>query len=121
MDTALAADVLKEAIEQYGAPEIVDTDQGSRYISHEHIKLLKANSIGISTNGKGRSIDNIAVERFFGTSKYDDIYIRDYCTINEPRKGIGKYVDFYDRKRFHSASNYRKPTNVYRQGMKKAA
>ena len=72
-------------------------------------------------NGKGRSIDNIAIERFFRTLKYDDIYIQDDSTINELRTGIGSYIDFYGNKRFHSALDYQKPMNVYRKGLDRAA
>lgn len=78
MDTSLVTDVLKEAIEKYDIPVIFNSDQGSQYTSHEHTELLKKHNIQISMNGKGRSIDNIAIERFFRTLKYDEIY------INEP-------------------------------------
>lgn len=121
MDTAPVADVPKEALERYGPPEIVNTNRGSQYASHEHINLPKTNGIRISTNGKGRSIDSIAVERFFRTLKYDDIYIQDCNNITELRRGIGKYIDFYNHKRFHSALGYRKPMNVYRQGLDRTA
>ncbi len=87
MDTALVSDVLKEAIDQYGKPEIFNSDQGSQYTSREHTGILKAQKIHISMNGKGRSIDNIAIERFFRTLKYDDIYINDYRSIKELRTG----------------------------------
>lgn len=121
MDTTLVTDVLKDAMEHYGVPEIVNTDQGSQYTSHDHVKLMKSNGIQVSMNGKGRSIDNIAIERFFRTLKYDDIYIQDYSTISELRKGINSYIDFYNNKRFHSALDYQKPMKVYRQGLNQAA
>lgn len=121
MDTALVTDVLKDAIDRFGTPDIFNTDQGSQYTSYDHIKLLKANGIQISMNGKGRSIDNIAVERFFRTLKYDEIYLQEYNDIKELHKGIDRYIDFYNNKRFHSALDYQKPMNVYRQGMNQAA
>lgn len=71
MDTALVTDVLKEAIERYGTPDIFNSDQGSQYTGFEHTSLLKRNGIQISMNGKGRSIDNIAIERFFRTLNMD--------------------------------------------------
>lgn len=78
MDTFLATDVLKAAIDRYGTPEIFNTDQGSQYTSYYHTDILKQNNIKISMNGKGRSIDNITIERFFRTLKYENIYITDY-------------------------------------------
>ena len=121
MDTVLVTDVLKEAIDRFGKPEIFNSDQGSQYTSKEHTDLLKTHGIQISMNGKGRSIDNIAIERFFRTLKYDEIYITDYKNIRHLQAGIEKYMKFYNFKRFHSALNYKKPMNVYLMGMKKAA
>ena len=121
MDTALVTDVLKEAIEQYGKPEIFNTDQGSQYTSKEHTGILKSHKITVSMNGKGRSIDNIAIERFFRTLKYDEIYITDYRSIRDLKKGVERYMNFYNFNRFHSALDYQKPMNVYRKELKLAA
>ena len=121
MDTALATDVLKDAIGKYGTPDIFNTDQGSQYTSFEHTNLLKQNNIQISMNGKGRSIDNIAIERFFRTLKYDEIYINEYASISDLRKGIERYINFYNFDRFHSSLDYDKPMNVYLKGVKKIA
>jgi len=121
MDTALVTDVLKEAIFNYGTPEIYNSDQGSQYTSKEHTGILKNHKIQISMNGKGRSIDNIAVERFFRTLKYDDIYINDYRNIKDLRTGIDHFMNFYNFNRFHSALNYQKPMNVYQSEVLKAA
>ena len=119
MDTALVTDVFKEAIQKYGRPKVFNSDQGSQYTSHEHTQLLKAHDIQISMNGKGRSIDNIAIERFFRTLKYDEIYINDYQNVAELRNGINKFMHFYNFNRFHSALGYKKPMNVYLEGVKK--
>ena len=121
MDTALATDVLQNAIAKYGTPDILNTDQGSQYTSFEHTNLLKRNNIQISMNGKGRSIDNIAIERFFRTLKYDEIYINEYASISDLRLGIDRYINFYNFERFHSSLNYEKPMNVYLKGVEKSA
>lgn len=121
MDTILATDVLQDAINQYGAPEIFNSDQGSQYTSYHHTDLLKANNIRVSMNGKGRSIDNIAIERFFRTLKYENIYISDYQSVKELKQGVRDYMNFYNFNRFHSALNYQKPMNVYLQEMKRVA
>ena len=64
-------------------------------------------------NGKGRSIDNIIIERFFRTLKQSDIYITDYQTIKELKEGIKAFIHKYNFKRFHSSLNYQKPMNIY--------
>ena len=119
MDSSLAVDVLNDAMSKYGTPKIFNSDQGSLYTSRQHTQTLKDNGIQISMNGKGRSIDNIAIERFFRTLKYGAIYISDYKSISELKEGVAKYIDKYNFRRFHSALNYEKPMNVYLGGMRK--
>ena len=82
-------------------------------------------------NGKGRGIDmkrsgipqhseeHIAIERFFRTLKYSNIYISDYNSICELKEGLKNYIHKYNFQRFHSALNYQKPMNVYLEGMRK--
>ncbi len=119
MDASLVVDTLKEAIAIYGTPKIVNSDQGSQYRSKEHIRLLEENGIQISMNGKGRSIDNIAIERFFRTLKYDEIYLNEYKDAKELKRGVARFIEFYNCRRFHSSLGYKKPMNVYLEGMKK--
>lgn len=121
MDTLLAGTVLKDAIDKYGTPDIFNTDQGSQYTSYHHTDILKSHNIKISMNGRGRSIDNIAIERFFRTLKYENIYITDYQSIKELKTGISSYIHFYNHNRFHSALDYDKPMNVYLNEMKSVA
>lgn len=121
MDASISVDVLESAIRAHGVPCIFNSDQGSQYTSDKHIKLLKKHNIRISMNGKGRSIDNIAIERFFRTLKYEDIYLNNYQSIRELRAGIDKYMNFYNYDRFHSSLGYEKPMNIYRKDIKIAA
>ncbi len=113
MDGTLVTDILKEALNKYQAPQIFNSDQGSQYTSNDHIQILKDYNIQISMNGKGRSIDNIVIERFFRTLKYNCIFINDYQNIGELKEGINDYISKYNYQRFHSSIGYKKPMNVY--------
>lgn len=113
MDSALVTGVLNEAIHKHGVPQIFNSDQGSQYTSNEHTKILIDNNIQISMNGKGRSIDNIAIERFFRTLKYDCIFINDFKNVKELKEGISEYMNKYNYRRFHSSIGYQKPMDVY--------
>jgi putative transposase len=121
MDATLATDVLKMALSKYPKPKIFNSDQGSQYTSYEHTQILKSHNIKISMNGKGRSIDNIIIERFFRTLKQSNIYISDYQTIKELKEGIKTFIHKYNFKRFHSSLNYQKPMNVYLSFIQKTA
>jgi len=117
MDISLTTSILKDALSKYPKPQIVNTDQGSQYTANEHVNILVKNGISISMDAKGRSIDNICIERFWRSIKYEDIYVQGYSTINEARKGIGKYMSKYNQERLHSAIDYSTPNEVYSKAM----
>lgn len=121
MDTLLVTDVLQDALSKYPAPCIFNSDQGSQYTSRDHTEILRKNNIQISMNGKGRSIDNIVIERFFKTLKYNCIFINDFMGIKDLRDSIGNYITKYNFHRFHSSIGYQKPMNVYLNYLQKAA
>jgi putative transposase len=117
MDLSLTTGVLKEALSLYPKPEIFNTDQGSQYTAHEHIKILIDNNISISMDGKGRATDNIAIERFWRSLKYEDVYLNSYSTIKEARIGIGEYIKTYNTQRLHQSLGYATPDEVYYKGV----
>ncbi len=122
MDVRLTTSVLEDALSKYPKPQILNSDQGSQYTATEYIKILKENSILISMDGKARSIDNIAIERFWRSIKYEDIYLNSYSTIKEARKGIREYMKIYNSVRLHSAIDYQTPDEVYfNKSFKRAA
>jgi putative transposase len=64
-------------------------------------------------NGKGRSIDNIAIERFWRTIKYEEIYLNDYKSMRELRYSIDNYIIKYNSRRLHSALGNKTPNEIY--------
>ena len=113
MDVELCARPLREAIEKYGPPEILNSDQGSQLTSLEYTNISKENGIRISMNSKGRALDNVFIERFFRSLKYEDIYLKKYETLSEAKEGIEKYFDFYNSERGHQSLDYKTPDEVY--------
>lgn len=79
IDVSLTTGVLKEALALYPKPEIFNTDQGSQYTAKAHIDILKKHEIKISMDGVGRATDNICIERFWRTIKYEEIYLNEYA------------------------------------------
>jgi len=113
MDITLVTSVLKEALALYPAPEIFNTDQGSQYTAKAHVNILKKHAIKISMDGVGRATDNICIERFWRSIKYEEIYLNEYKNIKVLNRAIEKYMDSYNRKRLHSAIDYKTPNEVY--------
>ncbi len=112
-DTAWCLRVLSEALEDYGKPEIFNTDQGSQYTSNAFTALLASNGIKISMDGVGRALDNVFIERFWKTVKYEDFYIREYTDLKQLKTGIGNYLKFYNQGRIHQSLDYEIPDEIY--------
>ncbi len=106
-------EALEEAISRYGAPEIVNTDQGSQFTGSEFIDVLKRRNIAISMDGKGCWRDNVFIERFWKTLKYEEVYLRAYDTVSEARASIARYIGFYNGRRPHTALADRTPDAAY--------
>jgi len=117
MDTKLTTDLLNDALSRYPKPEIFNTDQGSQYTAQAHVDILKKHGIRISMDGKGRSIDNICIERFWRTIKYEEIYLNDYKSMSELRYSIDNYIVKYNSRRLHSAIGNKTPNEVYDAAM----
>lgn len=113
MTAEWCASITKEAILTYGKPEIINSDQGSQFTSEVHTKLLKDNEIQISMDGKGRAIDNIFIERFWRTIKYEDIYFKTYENGLSLYLGVEKFMHFYNTKRKHQSLNNIAPIDLY--------
>jgi putative transposase len=115
MDITLTTRVLNEALAFYPKPEIFNTDQGSQYTAKAHIDILKKHDIKISMDGKGRATDNICIERFWRTIKYEEIYLNEYKNMKSLNLAIEKFINVYNQKRLHSAIDYKTPNEVYYQ------
>ena len=115
MDISLVKTVLNEALALYPKPEIFNTDQGSQYTAKAHVEILKKHNIKISMDGKGRATDNICIERFWRSIKYEEIYLNEYKNIKALNRAIEKYMYAYNKKRLHSAIGYKTPNEVYYQ------
>ncbi|MCP4437557.1 MAG: IS3 family transposase [Aureispira sp.] len=75
MDAYWCKELLNQAVEKYGKPAILNTDQGSQYTSNLYVDAVKAHGIRLSMDGKGRCIDNVFIERLWWSVKYEDAYI----------------------------------------------
>jgi putative transposase len=113
MEVEFCLEAVEEALAMYGRPEIFNTDQGSQFTSAEFIGVLRDNAIAISMDGKGSWRDNVFVERLWRSVKYEEVYLRAYDSVGEARASIGRYLNFYNRKRPHSSLDARTPDRAY--------
>jgi putative transposase len=94
-------------------PEIFNTDQGVQFTCREFVSCLETNGIKISMDGKGRAIDNVFVERFWRSVKYEEIYPKGYETLKDVRGGLKNYIQFYNELRPHQGLGNRTPSEIY--------
>jgi putative transposase len=113
MDTSFCIEALDEALSQYGKPEIFNTDQGSQFTSEAFTGRLKEEGIQISMDGKGRWCDNVFVERFWRSLKYEQVYLHAYESAGEARSKIACYIEFYNSRRPHSSLGAQTPDQIY--------
>ena len=110
-------EAVQEAIHRYGKPAIFNTDQGCQFTSLEFTGLLVDNGIQISMDGKGCWRDNVFVERFWRSVKYEEVYLHAYDGVSEAKKGVGRYVMLYSQRRPHTALGGRTPDECYFENM----
>ena len=91
----------------------MNTDQGSQFTSAAFTGLLLENGIAISMDGRGAWRDNVFVERLWRSVKYEEVYSRAYDSVGEARASLGRYLDFYNRRRPHSSLDARTPDRAY--------
>jgi putative transposase len=113
MEAAFCIEAVEEALAKYGRPDIFNTDQGSQFTSAAFTGVLLDSAIAISMDGKGSWRDNVFVERIWKSVKYEEVYLKAYASVGEARTSIGRYLEFYNRRRPHSSLDRRTPDEAY--------
>lgn len=94
-------------------PQIWKSDQGSHFTSQQYLERLERAGVRISMDGRGRALDNIVIERFWRSFKYEQVYLADYQTPREARQATKRYIPFYNQERPHQALDYQTPAALY--------
>jgi putative transposase len=113
MEAGFCIEALEDALAKHDKPGIFNTDQGSQFSGAAFTGVLTREDIAISMDGKGAWRDNVFVERFWRSVKYEEVYLRAYDDVPEARASLGRYLDFYNRRRPHSALDRRTPDQAY--------
>ena len=104
---------LQTAFDNWGSPQIFNTDQGSQFTSPTFTEKLSNKQIQISMDGRGRALDNVFIERFWRTLKYEHIYLHEYADGHSLYEGLLAFIQFYNYERKHQALAYLTPAQVY--------
>ncbi len=75
--------------------------------------MLQGHGVVISMDGRGCWRDNVFVERLWRSIKYEEVYLHAYASVSEAKAGVGRYLEFYNSRRPHSALGQRTPDEAY--------
>ncbi len=117
LESCHAVNVLNQAFAKYGTPEIVNVDQGTQFTDSNFTDAV-LDKCQLSMDGKGAWRDNVFIERFWRSVKYERVYLRAYETPAQARVDITQYIDWYNNERPHSSLDDQTPTNFYNKGFK---
>ncbi len=121
MPADFCVEALEKALGNYGAPEIINTDQGSQFTSEEFVSTVHASGALLSMDGKGAWRDNVFIERFWRTLKYEEVYLRAYDSVTDARHHLARYLPFYNERRPHSSHDGNMPDSMYYEEQRIAA
>ena len=94
-------------------PTIFNTDQGVQFTAKAFTDTVEAAGIAMSMDSAGRAVDNIYIERFWRSVKYEDLYQKLYPTGQALFDGLTHYIRFYNEQRPHQSLDYPTPAEVY--------
>ena len=113
LEAVHAKEVIEQAFARYGAPEIVNTDQGSQFSAEEFTSVVLAKGCKLSMDGRGAWRDNVFVERLWRSVKYERVYLKAYDSVSAARADIADYMVWYNTHRSHSSLERLTPQEKY--------
>lgn len=115
LTTDFCLKAINNALKSGQKPEVFNSDQGSQFTSNDYTKTLIDKGILVSMDGKGRALDNIFIERFWRTIKYEHIYLKEYKEGKSLFEGLLEYIQFYNFERKHQSLHYLTPNQVFNE------
>jgi putative transposase len=97
----LVDEMLQQAISRLQRKDrpVLHSDQGWQYQMQSYQRVLRKHGVVQSMSRKGNCLDNAAMESFFGTLKAEFFHLQNFKSIDELRKGLQGYIQYYNRDR----------------------
>ena len=115
-DEALTVNTFKAAYEERDNPEglTFHSDQGVNYTSNQYRNLLHSLKVEQSFSKRGTPYDNAVIEGFFSNMKQDDLNSRNFEYLDDLKKAVADYIEYYNNDRPHNTLNNKTP-NEYEE------
>jgi putative transposase len=115
LEIEFVPETARNALKTNEKPEIMNSDQGSHYTSPKHTGIFLDAGVKAGMDHRGRCFDNIYIERFWRSFKYELIYINEISSPRELMKKTNEYIKFYNNIRPHQSLSYSTPAEVHRR------
>jgi transposase InsO family protein len=114
LETRLVLTAVTRALATRRVPPglIHHSDRGSQYASAVYQALLTARQVQPSMSRVGDCWDNAPVESFFSGLKREAMPDGGWATPAVAQLAVADHIDFYNRRRLHSANDYRSPMDA---------
>lgn len=109
MTVELCHEALTMALTSGRKPEILNTDQGSQFTSETWLTRVRMLGIRPSMDGKGSWRDNVRMERFWRTYKYELFNLYDDVTVEAIEQRLKIWIRYYNSERLHAALGNKTP------------
>ncbi|CAG7659171.1 IS3 family transposase ISBth10 [Paenibacillus allorhizosphaerae] len=78
---------------------LLHSDQGWHYQMKQYRQALQEKGITQSMSRKGNCYDNAVIENFFGILKSEFLYLKQFESVEQFKRELAKYIDYYNHKR----------------------
>lgn len=109
MHAGFCVEALREAIDKFGPPEIMNTDQGLPFTGSAWITTLTEAGLRISMGGRGRCMDTIFIERLWRSRKPEAVCLEENAAGFRARRVIDSRMAFCNTVRPIPPSNAEHP------------
>jgi putative transposase len=89
-------DMINKCSKQKKPGLILHSDQGWQYQMKQYQNTLKEKNITQSMSRKGNCLDNAIAENFFGTLKSELYYLNQYTSVEQLKRDITEYIQYYN-------------------------
>ena len=113
LEACYAREIMQVELAKYGAPEIVNTDQGSQFTAEEFTQLVLDSGAKLSMDGGGAWRDNVFVECLWRSVKYEHVYKHVYASVSDAKANISVCLDWYNKGRAHLSIGNQTPDEAY--------
>jgi len=112
MDEYMCIEAAEKALSKYGPTAMIHTDRGKQFLSKRFTALFEDTGAKISVGERGFK-DNIVMERFWRSYKWEFVYLMEKMDLKELKKKTKQWVEYYNRERPHQSLDYKTPDEVY--------